>query len=98
MIPSDNIPREASPQTEDSKTEDRRLKTGKSEPTTMSLRFQESGCRDPFDDAVERLLHGIAEARDHTILNETLAIDPEARRRYVQAILFGACWRPNSPR
>jgi len=33
-------------------------------------------CRDPFDAAVERLLHGTAEARDHTILNETLRIDP----------------------
>lgn len=46
------------------------------------------GCRDPFDDAVERLLHGTAEARDRTILNETLRLDPDARRRYVRAMLF----------
>jgi ferric-dicitrate binding protein FerR (iron transport regulator) len=46
------------------------------------------GCRDPFDDAVERLLDGNAEPRDGTILNETLRLDPEARRRYVRAMLF----------
>lgn len=45
-------------------------------------------CRDPFADALDAVLSGEAGERERVILNETLRIDPEARRSYVQAMLF----------
>lgn len=54
----------------------------------MSTTENHQGCRDPFDDSLERLLHGLADKRDHAVINETLRIDQEARQRYVRAMLF----------
>ena len=45
-------------------------------------------CRDPFDDALDALLSGEADARTMVILNETLRIDPEARAKYIRAMAF----------
>ena len=47
-------------------------------------------CRDPFDDTLDAIISGDASERDHTILNETLRIDPEARRTYIRTMAFEA--------
>jgi len=41
-------------------------------------------------DALDAVLSGTAGPRERTILNETLRIDPEARRAYVRTMLFEA--------
>lgn len=45
-------------------------------------------CRDPFDDALNAVLNGEADAKDVAILNDTLRVDPEARRAYIRAMAF----------
>jgi hypothetical protein len=45
-------------------------------------------CRDPFADALDAVLSGESGERERVILNETLRIDPEARRSYVRTMLF----------
>jgi hypothetical protein len=45
-------------------------------------------CRDPFDDALNAVLNGEADAKDVAILNDTLRVDPQARRAYIRAMAF----------
>ena len=47
-------------------------------------------CRDPFEHTLEALISGDASAHDHTILNDTLRCDPEARRIYIRTMAFEA--------
>ena len=47
-------------------------------------------CRDPFDDTLDAIISGDATERDHTILNDTLRADPEARRTYIRTMAFEA--------
>jgi ferric-dicitrate binding protein FerR (iron transport regulator) len=47
-------------------------------------------CRDPFEVTLEAVISGDATERDHTILNETLRVDPEARRAYIRTMAFEA--------
>ncbi len=54
----------------------------------MNPRDSQPPCRDPFDDALHALLAGEAGERERVILNDTLRVDPEARRAYVRALLF----------
>lgn len=54
----------------------------------MNPENPEPVCRDPFDDALAAILNGEADEKDRMILNETLRIDPEARRAYIQTMAF----------
>lgn len=45
-------------------------------------------CRDPFEDALNAVVSGEADAKDMTILNETLRIDPQAREKYIRTMAF----------
>ena len=56
----------------------------------MSTTPPTDSCRDPFDDTLEALVSGDASPRDHTILNDTLRADPEARRAYIRTMAFEA--------
>lgn len=47
-------------------------------------------CRDPFEDTLDAIISGDATSRDHTILNDTLRADPEARRAYIRTMAFEA--------
>lgn len=47
-------------------------------------------CRDPFEDTLEAIANNEASSRHFTILNDTLRIDPDARRAYVRTMTFEA--------
>lgn len=47
-------------------------------------------CRDPFDDLLEAVLSGDASPRERAVFNDTLRMDPEARRSYIRAVAFEA--------
>ena len=47
-------------------------------------------CRDPFEHTLDAIISGDATAKDQVILNDTLRLDPDARRRYIETIAFEA--------
>lgn len=57
---------------------------------TMNDSSNNPRCRDPFEVSLEAVISGDATERDHTILNDTLRADPEARRAYIRTMAFEA--------
>lgn len=56
----------------------------------MNPPSRQDHCRDPFEDTLDAIISGEATERDHTILNDTLRTDPEARRAYIRTMAFEA--------